>query len=128
MQWVHMGVASRSEANADRFFVTVLGLTKSGPKTLAVPVSKGCFGVAADLPMIYYDGDGIQFEVFIDPNRKDSNDPIVHACLAVEDRDAFVAHCEAHDIEVRRVPKGERTLIFIRDYDGNLYEIKEALQ
>ena len=121
-----MGLSCRSEAYADRFFVDVLGLTKSVPKTLPAPVSEGCFGVAADLPMITYDGDGLHFEVFIAPNREQPNNSIVHACLAVEDRDAFVAHCEAHDIEVRRVPKGESTLIFIRDYDGNLYEIKEA--
>jgi len=126
MQWAHMGLACRSEANADRFFVAVLGLTKSTPKTLAAQVSKGCFGVAADLEMIYYTGEGVQFEVFIDPNRESSNDPLIHACLTVEDRETFLARCEAEDVEVRRVPKGEALLTFIRDYDGNLYEIKAA--
>ena len=124
MKWAHMGVASRSEAEADRFFVEVLGLTKSGPKMLPASVSDGIFGVAAELAMIYYEGEGLTFEVFVDPARERSNDSIIHACLAVDDRDAFLAHCEIHDVEVIRVPKGDNLLTFIRDYDGNLYEIK----
>lgn len=123
MKWIHMGLACRSEANADRFFVTVLELTKSGPKTLSGHVAEGLFGVAADLPMIKYLGDGLQFEVFIDPNREPTNDPIIHACLQVENRDRFLARCECHGVEVIRVPKGEALLTFVRDYDGNLYEI-----
>jgi hypothetical protein len=29
-------------------------------------------------------------------------------------------------VEVNRVPKGDRLLTFVKDYDGNLFEIKEA--
>ncbi len=126
MNWVHMGLACQSETNADRFFISVLGLTKSEPKTLPGQVSKGLFGLDADLVMLNYTGDGLQFEVFIDPNREPSNDPIVHACLMIEDCDAFLARCEDHDLEIIRVPKGTSVLTFIRDCDGNLYEIKSA--
>lgn len=126
MDWVHMGLACRSEIHADRFFVDVLGLTKSQPKTLPGRLSESIFGVAADLVMINYTGPSLRFEVFIDPNRKRSNDPIIHACLTVEDRDAFLKRCEDHAIEVIRVPKGDALLTFVRDDDGNLYEIKAA--
>ena len=30
------------------------------------------------------------------------------------------------DVPVIRAPRGERWITFIRDYDGNLFEIKEA--
>lgn len=126
MQWSHMGLACRSEANADRFFVSVLGLTKSEPKTLPGQVAEGLFGRAADLVMIKYTGEGLQFEVFIDPHREVSNDPIIHACLTVEDRHGLLERCRLHEVEVIRVPKGEALLVFIRDDDGNLYEIKAA--
>ena len=126
MNWAHMGLACRSEADADRFFVSVLGLTKSEPKTLPRQVAEGLFGLAADLVMVNYTGERLQFEVFIDPQREVSNDPIIHACLVVEDRDGFLERCRAHEVEVIRVPKGEVLLLFIRDYDGNLYEIKAA--
>jgi catechol 2,3-dioxygenase-like lactoylglutathione lyase family enzyme len=119
-----MGLACRSEENADRFFIDVLGLTKSEPKTLPGQVSEGLFGLAADLLMVKFTGDGVRFEVFIDPTRQPSNDPIIHACLKVEDRAEFLARCKTHGVEVIRVPKGEVLLTFIRDYDGNLYEIQ----
>lgn len=121
-----MGLACRSEAQADRFFINVLGLAKSEPRILPRQIVEGIFGLAADLTMINYTGRGIRFEVFIDPNRQRSNDLIVHACLTVEDRDAFLSRCEDHDLNVIRVPKGETLLTFVRDYDGNLYEIKSA--
>ena len=126
MEWLHMGLACRSEANADRFFVGVLELTKATPKTLSHEVVKGLFGIDVDLGMINYTGDGLQFEVFIDPNRERSNDSIIHACLMVADRDTFLARCESHGVEIIRVPKGEALLTFVRDDDGNLYEIKAA--
>jgi hypothetical protein len=33
--------------------------------------------------------------------------------------------CQHLEIEVLQVPKGDRTLTFIRDDDGNLFEIKQ---
>ncbi|NQU40936.1 MAG: hypothetical protein HQ523_13375 [Lentisphaerae bacterium] len=126
MNWVHMGLACRLEANADRFFVGLLGLTKSEVKTLPATVSDGLFGVAEDLPMINYVGERVHFEVFIDAKRERSNDSIIHACLMVEDRDNFLSRCDDCGVEIIRVPKGEHLLVFIRDYDGNLYEIKAA--
>jgi catechol 2,3-dioxygenase-like lactoylglutathione lyase family enzyme len=121
-----MGLAGRTEADADRFFVTVLGLTKAAPKVLPKAVSDGLFGVAADLTMIDYTGAGVQFEVFIDPHRERSNDPIVHACLSVADRESLLTRCESQGLKVARVPKGDNLLTFVRDYDGNLYEIKQG--
>ena len=47
-------------------------------------------------------------------------------CRMIEDCDGFLARCEGHDVEIIRVPKGTSVLTFIRDYDGNLYEIKSA--
>ncbi len=126
MNWVHMGLACRSEANADRFFVDLLELAKSEVKTLPAQVSEGLFGVTADLPMVNYTGEALQFEVFIDPNRERSNDSIIHACLEVENRVGFLARCRVNEVEIIQVPKGESLLVFIRDYDGNLYEIKES--
>ena len=48
-------------------------------------------------------------------------DALGHQGADGADRDALVARCEAHDVEVRRIRKGERTLVFIRDVDGNLF-------
>ncbi len=126
MNWVHMGLACGSVENSDRFFVEALGLSKSAVKVLPASVSQGLFGILSDLSMVYYSGDRVQFEVFIVPGRVRSNDSVVHGCLAVENRETLLERCAVLDVEVLRVPKGDALLTFIRDYDGNLFEIKQA--
>jgi hypothetical protein len=29
------------------------------------------------------------------------------------------------EVEISQIPKGDKTLTFIKDYDGNLFEIKQ---
>jgi hypothetical protein len=36
----------------------------------------------------------------------------------------FRKKCRDLDVEISQIPKGDRPLTFIRDYDGNLFEIK----
>ena len=49
---------------------------------------------------------------------------IDHICLEVDDLDSFLKKCRSMDINVSRIPKGDATITFIRDDDGNLFEIK----
>ena len=48
----------------------------------------------------------------------------VHLCLEVEDMEAFVDKCLASGLSVKQVPKGDSLLVFVEDYDKNLFEIK----
>jgi hypothetical protein len=43
----------------------------------------------------------------------------------VKNIEEFVNRCEAMQVEVNRVPKGDRLLTFVKDYDGNRFEVKE---
>ena len=74
--------------------------------------------------MINYRNDQVHFEIFIAGQSLNPLNPIQHICLEVEDLNAFLNKCHHLEIEVNLVPKGDRTLTFIRDYDGNLFEIK----
>jgi len=42
----------------------------------------------------------------------------------VEDREAFLAACRSVGLAVNIVPRTESKLCFVRDFDGNLFEIK----
>ena len=120
----HVALTCSSEKNSDRVFKNLFGLEKSEPKVLPVSLSKAIFNVDSELIMINYTNDQVHFEIFIaDPSLNPSS-PIGHVCLEVEDLNAFLNKCHHLEIEVIHVPKGDRTLTFIRDYDGNLFEIK----
>ncbi len=120
----HVALTSGSEQKADAFYADLLGLTKSEPKTLPRNLSKAIFNLDIEPVMINYRDDTVHFEIFITPLDGDNSARIEHTCLEVDDLDGFLAKCRQLSIDVSRVPKGEKTLIFVRDFDGNLFEIK----
>ena len=120
----HVALTCSSEQNSDRFFKNLLDLEKSEPKILQRPLSNAIFNVDAELMMINYRGEQVHFEIFITGQSVNRVEQIGHVCLEVEDLNAFLNECHHLKIEVTQVPKGDRTVTFIRDYDGNLFEIK----
>ncbi len=120
----HIALTCSSENNADGFYKNLLDLEKSKPKILAKPLSKAIFNVDSDLLIINYRGEQVHFEIFIIGQSVNRLKRIGHVCLEVEDLNAFLNKCHHLEIEVTHIPKGDRTLTFIRDYDGNLFEIK----
>lgn len=120
----HVALTCSSEKNSDRFFKNLLGLEKLEPKILARSLSKSIFNVDAELMMINYRSKDIHFEIFITADSKSSNKQIAHVCIEIDDLHTFLKKCRDLDVEVSRIPKGNRTLTFIRDFDGNIFEIK----
>ena len=140
MQILHVGLACRSEAESDRFYRDLLGLSKQEPKTLSRDLANAIFGIDRELTMINYVGDDVRFEIFTTDTADDTADdtagdtgdnaaggtpgPIAHTCIAVDDLEAFLTRCRALDVEVARIPRGNYTVTFIKDYAGNLFEVK----
>ena len=120
----HVALICSSEMNADRFFKNLLGLEKSEPQILPESLAKAIFNVDAELLMINYRSQKVHFEIFIAADSKNGIKQIAHACLEVDDLEIFLKKCRDLNVKVSRIPKGDRTLTFIRDYDGNLFEIK----
>jgi hypothetical protein len=67
----------------------------------------------------------IHFEVFIAKHISTIQRQIEHQCLEVDDLGAFIEKCRSMEVEVALIPKGDKTLIFIKDFDGNLFEITQ---
>jgi len=121
----HMALTCSSEKRSDRFYKNLLGLEKSEPKILPRPLSKAIFNVDSELMMINYQGEQVHFEIFITGHPINAGRQIEHVCLQVNDIQNFLKKCRDLDVETSQIPKADRTLTFIRDFDGNLYEIKQ---
>jgi catechol 2,3-dioxygenase-like lactoylglutathione lyase family enzyme len=76
--------------------------------------------------MILYEQDGLAVEVFVPEESPLRKATFEHLCLEVAERETFLKTCEENGLEVRRIPRGEAFLAFVADFDGNLFEIKEA--
>jgi len=120
----HVALTCSSEENSDRFYKDLLGLEKLEPKILPSSLSRAIFNIDNELRMINYTGKAVHFEIFIAKDSKRSANPIAHVAIEIDDQEAFLKKCAEVDVNVSQIPRGDRTLIFIRDFDGNLFEIK----
>jgi catechol 2,3-dioxygenase-like lactoylglutathione lyase family enzyme len=123
MKILHVAIPSRRIENADLFYGRLLGLVRSEPRSVPRDLAFTLFGLDQDVTMSYYTSDDMQFEVFVGafpPQAPQVN----HVCLKVADLEAFLTACREIGVQVIRAPKGDREVIFIRDLDGNAFEVK----
>ena len=126
MQLKHIALVSSSEEKSDRFFTNLLGLEKVSSKTIPSTLVNQIFNIDSDLTIINYANDNIVFEVFIDNQKSAEKNKIEHICIQVENLEKFLERCRSIEIDVLQVPKGDTRITFIKDDDGNLFEVKSA--
>jgi catechol 2,3-dioxygenase-like lactoylglutathione lyase family enzyme len=119
-----IAVVCSSEESSDEFYKNVLGLRKIRSKVVPATLSKQIFNVDHKYKIIDYGNADIKFEVFLAGRDSLPDKKIYHICLEVEDREAFLNKCTAMDVQILKISKGDSCVIFIKDYDGNLFEIK----
>ncbi len=121
----HVALVCGSEQNSEKFYEKLLGLAKINSKILPRELSRQIFDLDSELQIINYADDNIHFEIFIDDRESLENNRIEHVCLEIEDMEALLKKCRAMEAEVLQIPKGDKLLVFIKDFDGNLFELKQ---
>jgi catechol 2,3-dioxygenase-like lactoylglutathione lyase family enzyme len=122
----HVALVSSSEEKANRVYRDVLGLRELRSTVIPASLSKSLFGFDQEFKVIDFGNDQIKFELFIANNegvfplRK-----LDHICLEVEDREAFLKRCKGMGFEILQVPKGDSLVVFLKDGESHLFEIKE---
>ena len=126
MRLNHVALVGSSERRADDFYEGILGLRKIKSFVLSMDLAHRIFGIEHEHRVVVYGNGRFTAEIFIDDRSPERDTSLEHICLEVKEREEFVKKCEAMHVEVNRVPKGDALLVFVKDYDGNLFEIKEA--
>ena len=124
MQLKHVALVCSSEEKSDRFYSGLFGLQKASSKTIPSTLVNQIFNIDSDLKIINYANDNIVFEVFIDSKNRAEKNKIEHVCIQVENLGSFLETCRSMKIEIIQVPKGDAFITFIKDDDGNSFEIK----
>ena len=119
----HIALLYSDRKKAEIFFNKILGIELSKSFTLSKELSKEIFNIDEKVTVDVYSNSDNYFEVFI--TSKKTNYSYEHTCIEVNNKDDFFNRCRTYKIEPIFVKKGEKYLMFIRDFSGNLFEIKE---
>ena len=65
----------------------------------------------------------IRFEIFI--TKKEEKHGYGHICIDVNNKKEFLDRCKKYGIEPMIINKDGKNLLFVKDFSGNLFEIKE---
>ncbi|MBF0278445.1 MAG: hypothetical protein HQM13_11660 [SAR324 cluster bacterium] len=125
MLFNHVGLVCRSEKDCDRFYMNLLGLQKLPSKVLPAEKSKAIFGVDQEYQLLYYANEQLKFEIFLSDQKDWGDRHIGHTCLEIRGRETFFEKCRLEGLESVKIPRESSDLLFVKDFDGNLFELKE---
>lgn len=130
----HIGIFTGHHKRLLDFYMPVLGFKKEYQTVLSKEVMYLIFGIPYECHMVKLIGGGIVLEVFWLDNYKLKSagrwmSGYNHFGLEVKDRDRFIKRLRARfKAGIIKVDRGGHFVYFIRDPDGNLIEVKEALK
>ena len=119
----HVALRCSDKQKAEIFFTKILGLTRAKSFTISDDLSCSIFGIKKSVEIEVYEDGTTRFEVFIDSTGQKTG--YEHTCIEVSDGEEFVSRCNKYGIEPALIKKDGRDLLFVRDFSGNLYEVKE---
>lgn len=118
----HIAIQYKNRKQAETFFTKILGIPLKKTFTVSKDLSDAIFGLKEEVTVDVYSDEKAYFEIFI--TKIQIKHGFEHIGLEINDKEEFINRCKNYDIEPIYVKKGEKTLLFIKDYAGNIFEIK----
>lgn len=121
---VHCGITVSSLDNAREVFEGIFHLPVAWSFDVGPDVMSALFGIRTAAHVRVYDLGNTRLEVFV---IQDMPPPgrIQHLCLEFEDREPVIRRSEDSGFDVFRYSRPGGDVVFVRDRDANLYELKD---
>jgi len=120
---IHVALHYYDRKQAEIFFNKILKLPLKKTFTISKELSNSIFEINEEVIVDVYGNGEACFEVFI--TKIQTKYCYEHICIEINDKKEFIKRCNNYGIKPIFVKKGVKTLLFIKDYVGNLFEIKE---
>jgi catechol 2,3-dioxygenase-like lactoylglutathione lyase family enzyme len=122
----HIGLQTSSKENARSVFNGIFGMKEVRTFSINRDINKAFFGKDVPCDILVFRGENIDAEVFINESAiSSSNDRYDHICMLVSDLNDTIARCKKSALEIIQHATPDKTITFMKDKDGNLYELKE---
>jgi catechol 2,3-dioxygenase-like lactoylglutathione lyase family enzyme len=122
----HVCLEVSSRERAREIFEEVLGLEPAYSFSIGNELMERIFGVGGCEAVVYRLGES-KLEVFIRPEMEPAAGKTGHLCLLLPDRPGALKAAAERGLKVLHHPRDGRPLYYIRDRDGNIFEIKESV-
>jgi len=119
---LHVALEQNDKEETDIFYNKILGLELKKEFSINSELSEKIFNIKEKVDTRTYGNDNVLFELFFTKNKKFKE--FDHVCIQIPDKQDFFDKCEKYSIKPLLVKKGEKTLIFVKDFTGNIFEIK----
>jgi len=119
----HVALQCNDKEKIETFFTEVLGLPLKKKFTVSRELSEAIFGIDESVDVEVYGNNETSFEIFITQTEEKSS--YGHVCIEIDNKKKFINRCKQYGIIPMVITKGGKNLLFVRDFSGNLFEIKE---
>ena len=119
----HIAIQRSDRGRAIEFFEKLLGYKLVKNSILPSTFSKKIFDINEEVEMLTFTGGNLVIEIFISNRQMNKN--FAHICLSVENVEEFCMQCQEFNLKPFSINKDGREIFFVRDEDGNLFEIKK---
>ncbi|MCP4254639.1 MAG: VOC family protein [Candidatus Scalindua sp.] len=124
MQLNHVGIINKSEVQALKFYVDFLGLEKTREMLLPLELSEQLFSVAKEIKVLVVENKELKIEVFISDFQPE-NPNFTHFAVMVDSLSDLTERAKQFDAEVIIGKHKDKTVYFLKDFSGNLIEVKQ---
>jgi len=118
----HIALCYTTHEDAVIFFSKVFGFKYVRGFQLSSSLSKKIFNISRVVDVDVFENENMRFELFY--AKMVIGDVYSHVCIEVEDKKDLVKKCQQYNILSYFVKKNDKELLFVRDHNKNLYEIK----
>ncbi len=119
----HIAIQRSNRNRTIEFFEKLLGYKLVKNSLLPSILSKEIFDIDEEVEMLTFANGNVNIEVFITDRKIDNG--FAHICLFVENIENFILQCKEINLKPFSINKNGRKIFFVRDEDGNLFEIKQ---
>jgi hypothetical protein len=120
---IHVALQYNDRKQAEIFFNKILKLPFIKTFNVSKELANNIFKINEEVTVDVYGNKDACFEVFF--TNKQTKYRFEHTCIKINDKKEFLKRCNEYDIKPIIFKKDVKTLLFIKDFSGNLFEIKE---
>lgn len=123
MKLEHIALSVSDHQEVEKFYMYVLGMKQIKNFVLRKDLAANIFGINKEIAVFLLQKDKVVFEIFVTTEyRKQKFD---HVCISIKNREEFINKAMINEYEVIRIKREIFDLIFVKDKDGNIFEVKE---